>query len=182
MSTTTTRLGLVKPASTENIDITTLNANSDKTDNAVGALICTSTTRPSSPFSGQQIWQTDTSSGFVYVSGTWLPVTSQPAPVALADAATIAVDATKGNHFSVTLGGNRTLGNPTGLVDGQKLLFELIQDATGSRTITLGSAYALGTDVSAVVLTTTAGKRDFMGTVYRSGTSKLYVVGFSKGY
>ncbi|MFX8844617.1 hypothetical protein ABTM93_19255, partial [Acinetobacter baumannii] len=54
--------------------------------------------------------------------------------VALTDAASIAVDCTLGNHFRVTLGGNRTLANPTGATDGQRLVFEVIQDGTGSRT------------------------------------------------
>src|SRR5512142_3555486 len=35
-----------------------------------------------------------------------------PSVVALTDATTIAVDASLGNDFSVTLGGNRTLGAP----------------------------------------------------------------------
>jgi hypothetical protein len=54
--------------------------------------------------------------------------------VALTDAATIAVDmsATGGNNFSVTLGGNRTLGNPTGLTPGQSGIIYVSQDAYGS--------------------------------------------------
>lgn len=103
-------------------------------------------------------------------------------PVALTDAATIATDATKGDWFYVTLGGNRTLGNPTGAVDGQKITFELIQDATGSRTITLDTKFQLGVGLSAIVLTTTANKRDFMLAMYRSTTDKFYVTSFADGY
>jgi hypothetical protein len=106
----------------------------------------------------------------------------QPPPVTLTDAATIATNASLGNYFRVTLGGNRTLGNPTNPTDGQKVIWELIQDATGSRTITLGSAFALGTDISAVTLTTTASKRDFLGAVYNSTATKWYVIAFTKGY
>jgi hypothetical protein len=111
----------------------------------------------------------------------WSPVVS-PSPVALADAATIVTNASLGTHFRVTLGGNRTLGNPTNAVDGQKLLFEIIQDATGSRTLALDTKFALGTDVSAVTLTTTASKRDFLGVVYNASADKFYVLGFLKGY
>jgi len=103
-------------------------------------------------------------------------------PVALTDAATIATDASLGNHFRVTLGGNRTLGNPTNPVDGQRVIWEIIQDATGSRTITLDTAFALGTDITAVTLTTTASKRDFVGAVYNSTASKWYVIALSRGY
>jgi len=107
---------------------------------------------------------------------------SAPAPVTLTDAATIATDASAGTHFRVTLGGNRTLGNPTNPTDGQKVMWEFVQDATGSRTITLGSAFAVGTDISSVTLTTISGKRDFMGAVYNGVTSKWYVIAFIKGY
>lgn len=103
-------------------------------------------------------------------------------PVALVDAATIATDAALGNHFRVTLGGNRTLGNPTNPVDGQKIIWELIQDGTGTRTITLDSAFALGTDITSVVLTTTAGKRDLLGAIYNAGLGKWLVAAFTKGF
>lgn len=103
-------------------------------------------------------------------------------PADLTDAATVATDASLGNHFRVTLGGNRTLGNPTNPTDRQKVVWELVQDATGSRTITLGSAFALGTDLTAVTLTTTPSKRDFLGAVYNATTSKWYVIAFMKGF
>jgi hypothetical protein len=106
----------------------------------------------------------------------------QPPPVTLTDAATIATNASLGNYFRVTLGGNRTLGNPTNPTDGQKIMWELIQDGTGTRTITLDTAFALGTDITAVTLTTTASKRDFLGAVYNSTSSKWYVIAFTKGY
>ena len=104
------------------------------------------------------------------------------APVTLTDATTVATDASLGNHFRVTLGGNRTLGNPTNMVDGQRVIWEIIQDATGSRTLTLGSAFALGTDIASTTLTTTASKRDFLGAIYNSTAAKWYVIAFVKGY
>lgn len=104
------------------------------------------------------------------------------APVVLTDAATIATDASLGTHFRVTLAGNRTLGNPTNPTDGQRCIWELIQDGTGSRTITLGSNFALGTSIAAVTLTTTASKRDFLGAVYNSAAGKWHITAFSKGY
>lgn len=103
-------------------------------------------------------------------------------PVTLTDASTIATDASLSNHFRVTLGGNRTLGNPTNPTDGQRVVWELIQDGTGSRTITLSSAFALGTDITAVTLTTTLNKRDFLGAIYNTTAAKWYVVAFAKGY
>jgi hypothetical protein len=100
----------------------------------------------------------------------------------LTDASTISVDASISNRHRVTLGGNRTLGNPTNAVDGQQLVFEIIQDGTGSRTLTLDTKFALGTDITAVTLTTTASKRDFLTVYYNSTADKFYVVGFIKGF
>ncbi len=103
-------------------------------------------------------------------------------PVALTDAATVATDASLGNHFRVTLGGNRTLGNPTNLTDGQRLMWEIVQDGTGSRTLTLDTKFDLGTDIAAVVLSTAIGARDFLGAIYNSATDQLDVVAYVRGY
>lgn len=106
----------------------------------------------------------------------------QRTAITLTDGANIATDASKGNFFRVTLAGNRTLDNPTNLVDGQQYTWAFIQDNTGSRTITLGSKFAFGTDITGLTLTTTANKRDFMTAIYVSATDKLYILGVSKGY
>src|SRR5262245_13196400 len=103
-------------------------------------------------------------------------------PVGLADAPTIAVDASLGNHFRVTLGGNRLLANPTGALDGQHILFELIKDATGSRLLTLATKYALGTTIPVVTLSLTPSKRDFLLVTYNQITDKFYVIAFVRGY
>lgn len=103
-------------------------------------------------------------------------------PVALTDAATIATDASLGNHFRVTLGASRTLGNPTNLTDGQRLTWEVIQDATGSRALTFDTMFAFGSQLASITLTTTAGKRDFIGGIYHSITGLIYIVAFAPGY
>lgn len=61
MATTTTRLGLRKPATTDLVTVgTDLDGNYDLIDLAVGDTICTTSTRPSTPWSGQTIYETDT--------------------------------------------------------------------------------------------------------------------------
>lgn len=60
---------------------------------------------------------------------------------ALTDAATIDTDAALSNHFLVTLGGNRTLANPTNLRDGGIYNFYVKQDGTGARTLAYGSLF-----------------------------------------
>lgn len=78
---------------------------------------------------------------------------------ALTDGATITPDFADSNHFSVTLGGNRTLANPTNLTAGQSGCIWITQDGTGSRTLAYGSYWDFSGG-TAPTLTTTASARD----------------------
>lgn len=100
-------------------------------------------------------------------------------PVALTDAASIATDASLGNHFTVTLGGNRTLANPTNLVNGVILNFKVKQDGTGSRTLAYGSKFKWASG-AAPVLSTAAGSTDYISAHYFSDDDIL-VCGIIKG-
>ncbi|MCH2219445.1 MAG: hypothetical protein MK097_03840 [Dechloromonas sp.] len=82
-------------------------------------------------------------------------------PFPLTDAATIAVDMAKGINYSVTLGGNRTVGAPTNCKRGQSGVFEITQDATGSRTLTWNAAYDFG-GAGTPTLSTGTGKTDLI--------------------
>lgn len=89
---------------------------------------------------------------------------------ALTDGATITPDFADSNNFSVTLGGNRTLANPTNLVAGQSGSIFITQDGTGSRTLAYGSYwdFASGT---APVLSTAASSVDRLDYIVRTTTS-----------
>ncbi len=89
---------------------------------------------------------------------------------ALTDGATITPDFAVANNFSVTLGGNRTLANPTNLTAGQSGSIFVTQDGTGSRTLAYGSYFdfAGGT---APTLSTTANAVDRIDYVVRTTTS-----------
>jgi hypothetical protein len=89
---------------------------------------------------------------------------------ALTDGATITPDLSDSNNFSVTLGGNRTLANPSNIVAGQSGSFFITQDGTGSRTLAYGSQYdfAGGT---APTLSTAASAVDRIDYVVRTATS-----------
>jgi hypothetical protein len=89
---------------------------------------------------------------------------------ALTDASTIAVDMSVGNNFSVTLGGNRTLGNPTNLTAGQSGVIFITQDGTGSRTLAYSSYWDFPNG-TAPTLTTTANAVDVLVYTVRSSTS-----------
>jgi hypothetical protein len=60
MATFTTRLGVTKPASSENVNITTLNDDFDLFDAAVGATVGASSAKPASAFSGRLWFESDT--------------------------------------------------------------------------------------------------------------------------
>jgi len=90
--------------------------------------------------------------------------------VPLTDGATITPDFSAGNNFSVTLGGNRTLANPTGLTAGQSGVIYLAQDATGSRTLAYGSSWKFPNG-TAPTLTTTANAIDVLVYTVRTTTS-----------
>ncbi|MEU7416694.1 hypothetical protein [Streptomyces antibioticus] len=81
--TPTTRLSLYKSASdgSENVDYSQdIGQNLDKLDAAVGFQACTSSTRPSSPYSGKPIMETDTSyrtyfsNGSLPASASWVQI------------------------------------------------------------------------------------------------------------
>jgi hypothetical protein len=101
------------------------------------------------------------------------------APVTLTDGATITTNAALSRHFRVTLGGNRILANPTNPTDGQRVLWELAQDGTGSRTIVLDTAFNLGGQT--LILSTGAGKVDYLGAIYRGVASKWDVIALPAG-
>ena len=89
---------------------------------------------------------------------------------ALTDAATISINFASSNNFSVTLGGNRTLSNPTNVVAGQSGFIAVTQDGTGSRTLAYSSNWDFASG-SAPTLTTTAGATDIIAYYARTTTS-----------
>jgi hypothetical protein len=88
---------------------------------------------------------------------------------ALTDGATITPDFADSNNFSVTLGGNRTLANPSNLTAGQSGCIWITQDGTGSRTLSYGSYWDF-TSGTAPTLTTTANAVDCLVYAVQSST------------
>ncbi len=83
------------------------------------------------------------------------------ATVALSDAATVDVDMSTGFNFTLTLGDNRALGQPTNTKVGQSGFVRVVQDGTGSRTLTYHADWKFAGGVDPV-LTTTAGATDIL--------------------
>ena len=87
--------------------------------------------------------------------------------VTLTDGSTINIDASQGNMFKVTLGGNRTVAAPTNQADGQSINIHIKQDGTGNRTLTWNATYKWPSGV-APVLSTAANALDVVSCTYNS--------------
>ncbi|MER9833427.1 hypothetical protein NKJ28_00420 [Mesorhizobium sp. M0145] len=88
---------------------------------------------------------------------------------ALADATTIAWDMALGINWTVTLAGNRTLGNPTNCIVGRRGRIRVVQDGTGTRTLTKSSNLKT-VGGAALVLSTAPGAVDYLDYDCRSAT------------
>jgi hypothetical protein len=88
----------------------------------------------------------------------------------LTDGATITPNFAANCNFTVTLGGNRTIANPTNITAGQSGSIFLVQDATGSRTLSWGSYWDFSSG-TAPTLSTTANAVDRIDYIVRSATS-----------
>jgi len=92
----------------------------------------------------------------------------------LTDGSTISWDASTQDVCKVTLAGNRTLAAPTNNTTGQFISILVIQDGTGSRTLTWNAVFEFASD-TAPTLTTTANLGDVF--VFRYNGSKWLEVG-----
>jgi len=97
-------------------------------------------------------------------------VWSSAETVGLTDAATIALDMSTFINATVTLGDNRTLGNPTNPKVGQSGFIAITQDGTGSRTLAYASNWEFANGV-APTLSTAASTKDVLFYQVLSATS-----------
>jgi hypothetical protein len=86
-------------------------------------------------------------------------------PVTTTTSGTYTPNAASSNNFQITQNGNLILANPTGMTAGMVLNFELIQDGTGGRTVTLGSVFKFSGGVVPTWVTT-AGAKNFISAYY----------------
>ena len=102
---------------------------------------------------------------------------SKPALKANSDGTTVTFDLNEANVHTVTLGGNRTFA-VTNETAGQKFIIRVLQDGTGSRTVSTWFSTIKWAGGSAPTLTTTAGKADVFGfLVTGTDTYDGFVVG-----
>jgi hypothetical protein len=98
-------------------------------------------------------------------SSPWVTVTEAP---------TTTIDASVGNHQKLTLTGNRVMAAPTNVVDGQPIVLMVIQDGTGSRTLTWNSVFVFESGLSPT-LSPSPGAIDLFMMFYDSALTKWIV-------
>jgi hypothetical protein len=108
------------------------------------------------------------------VNGTFITDKGYIAETTLTDGATIAWNMSTQSVAKVTLAGNRTVAAPTNGSSGQFASLLVIQDGTGSRTLTWNAVYEFAAD-TAPTLSTTGGKADLF--VFRYNGTKWLEVG-----
>lgn len=105
------------------------------------------------------------------------------AAFALTFGTTIAIDASLGNTARVTLTASTgTFGAPTNPTDNQKLIIEVKQDATGSRTVAYNAAFQFTTALPSPTLSTAANAVDILVFIYNSTSAKWRFMGALLGY
>ena len=96
----------------------------------------------------------------------------------LTDGANISWNVSAAQVAQVTLGGNRTFNAPTNLQNGAFYSLCVIQDGTGSRTLSWNSVFDWDSG-TAPILSTAANAKDFF--IFRSDGTNLYEQGRSLG-
>jgi hypothetical protein len=105
-----------------------------------------------------------------------------PSVVNVADAATITLDASQGNDYRVTIGGDRTLANPSNPTDGQKIVIQVTQGSGGSFTLSYGGGFEFSTGLPQPTLSTTAGDTDLLAFIYNGAKGKWLLAAFVAGF
>ena len=99
--------------------------------------------------------------------------------VSLTDAASVSISFANGQNFHLTLAGNRTLANPDTCVPGQVGSIFIVQDGTGSRTLSYAANWEFPA-ATAPTLSTSAAACDRLDYIVRTSTAVQAIV--SKEY
>lgn len=92
------------------------------------------------------------------------------------------LDGNQKGTIQVSVTGDATINMINGGADGQRLTLELKQDASGNHTVTLGTGFAWGADITSYTPTLTALMTDYIGLVYNATASTWRIIAIAKGY
>lgn len=118
--------------------------------------------------------------GYIYCNGPTLTKQVYQTWVTATDGATVTFDCSAASKQKVTLGGNRTLAL-SNILTGQTLWLKLIQDGTGSRTVTWFSTITWP-DGSPTLATAASKTDEFIIECTGSGTYVAYKISPDGGY
>lgn len=113
-------------------------------------------------------WRQNVSDKLLNPNAVWSAMAEQT----LVDGATVSWDMSTGFDYILTLGGNRTISNPTNTKVGQKGRLILQQDATGNRTLNWGTNYKFSNGLKPT-LSTAANAVDLL---YYDVRSSSYII------
>jgi len=120
-------------------------------------------------------FRNNTADKLLDTDGVW----DAAAPVALTPGTNVSVDLNSGINFTLAMGGNYTLDNPTNAKPGQTGVIEITQDGTGGRTLAYGTNYKFAGGVDPV-LSTAAGAVDLL--TYWVKSSTIIHCALAKGF
>lgn len=129
---------------------------------------------PPSEASNAEVWAGSLASKFLSPNRIF----GASVPVALTSGATITPDGNSGFNFSLTIGTDATLANPSNFKVGQSGVIVITQDGTGSRTLAYGTNWKF--PGGSPVLSTAAGAIDVIS--YFVADTGQIVCNLSKAY
>lgn len=175
-------IGPTGPAGTNGADGTTLDLHALTTDNPTTANWGNNGKKIQNTAAGGATGEVATYEQVALKSGTTFTGRNVPAIASLTFAATILINAALANYFRVTLTASTgTLDAPSNPADGQPMIVEISQDATGGRTMAWNAAYLFSTSFPSPTLSTGANAIDILGFVYNAAKSKWLCVGQAIG-
>lgn len=129
------------PGSTANITTAMITDRRKRAAATAGKIVCTSTTRPSAPFEGMEIYETDTKNTLIYSTVGWVCITPQSSTVATAQAA-----GSFGAYVNLA-----TVGPTVSLATGTKARVTITSgcNSTGNVTVNVGVAVSGATTLAA---------------------------------
>lgn len=105
-----------------------------------------------------------------------------PAVVPLIEGPTVSVDASLGNDFRLTLGGDRIMGNPSNPEPGQQIIFQITQGAGAPFTLSWGTNYEFSSSLPQPTLSMRVGQTDLLGFIYNAANGNWLLAAFVSGF
>ena len=114
-------------------------------------------------------------------SATWTPAALNVDAITISGSTQTLTPGVATGKYKLTLEADVTF-TMSGGTDGMVVLLELIQDATGSRTVAFDSSVVFGTDITSFTATTTPSLVDYVLLQYSGALSKWCFMSYVRGF